>query len=98
MNRSGVMHTIQKGNKSFYIGDSELNPLAEITYYREDETTVTVDRTFVAEALRGQNIGRILLKELVDWVREENLKIIPHCSFVKAELTKNPDYIDVLKK
>lgn len=92
------MHTIQKGRKSFYIGDSELNPLAEITYHREDENTVTVDKTFVSETLRGQNIGRILLKELVDWVQEENLKIDPLCPFVKVELNKNPDYIDVLKK
>jgi len=39
-----------------------------------------------------------LLETVVDFAREENKKIIPVCSFAKAEMNKNEDYKDVLHK
>lgn len=89
---------INHGSKNFYLGDSESKPLAEMTYTNVDEHTLIVDRTFVSEELRGQNIARKLLQGLTAWAREENKKIIPLCPFAKAEMAKNPDYADLLKE
>ncbi|ABX40552.1 GNAT family N-acetyltransferase [Lachnoclostridium phytofermentans] len=90
------MLEIKKGTKSFYIGDSEENPLAIMTYIFSGENLIIVDHTYVSDELKGQGIGKLLLKELVDWVRKENKKIIPQCSYVKAQLEKNKEYHDIL--
>jgi len=88
--------TINKGLKSFYVGDSEENPLAEMVFTYEGKDILLIDHTFVSDELKGQSVGRQLLQKLVDWARKENKKIIPLCPFAKAEMMKNKDYVDVL--
>lgn len=89
------MITINKGLRSFYVGDSEENPLAEMVFTYEGKDII-IDHTFVSDALKGQSVGRQLLQKLVDWARKENKKIIPLCPFAKAEMMKNKDYADAL--
>jgi len=88
--------TINKGLKSFYVGDSEENPLAEMVFTYEGKDIIIIDHTFVSDELKGQSVGRQLLQKLVDWARKENKKIIPLCPFAKAEMMKNKDYADTL--
>lgn len=90
------MLEIKKGTNSFYIGESEKNPLAIITYKPSDENHIIVDHTIVSDQLSGQGVGKKLLHELIDWARKENKKIIPQCSFVKAQMEKNTEYQDLL--
>ncbi len=92
------MIEIKKGNKKFYVGDSEANPDAEITFVNVDENKIRIDHTNVSEKLKGQGVGNKLVKRVVDFAREENKKIIPLCPFAKAEFEKNKEYEDVLYK
>jgi len=88
---------IKQAHKSFYVGDSEAKPLAKMEFTYAGETLIIIDHTFVADELRGQNVARQLLKELVCWVRSQNKKIVPLCPFAKAEMMKNKEeYADVL--
>lgn len=91
----GTILEIKKGSKGFYIGDSEDSPLAEITFIPQDDNKIIVDRTYVSDELSGRGVGKILLKELIEWARKENKKIIPQCSFVKVQMEKNEDYHDM---
>jgi predicted GNAT family acetyltransferase len=91
------MLEIKQGQKSFYIGDAEDSPLAEMTYVLTGENYIIVDHTNVSEKLKGQGVGKLLLDELVNWVRKENKKIIPLCPFVKAQMQKGEEYWDVLR-
>ena len=90
------MLEIKKGVNKFYIGDSEENPLAEMTYVNSGENIIIVDHTFVSDELGGQGVGKLLLKEVVDWSREENKKIIPLCPYAKAQMEKNQEYHDLI--
>lgn len=90
------MLEIKKGIKSFYIGDSEENPLAEMVFCLSDDNTITIDHTNVSEELAGQGVGKLILKDIVDWARQENKKIIPICPYAKAQMEKNKDYHDML--
>ena len=90
------MIKIKKGIKSFYVGDSEENPLAEMTFVTSGEKTIIIDHTSVSEELSGQGVGKLLLKELIDWARKENKKIIPLCPYAKAQMEKNKEYHDML--
>ena len=90
------MLEIKKGTKSFYIGDSEEKPLAEMAFVPTGERLIIIDHTYVSDALNGQGIGKLLLKELVDWARKENKKIIPLCPYAKAQMEKNKEYHDMI--
>lgn len=92
------MLEIKKSSNKFYIGDSEENPLAEMTYVNSGEDIIIVDHTFVSDELGGQGVGKLLLKEVVDWSREANKKIIPLCPYVKAQMEKNQEYHDMIHK
>lgn len=87
---------VKKGINKFYVGDSEDTPLAEMTYFMSGNNSIVVDHTHVSEELNGQGIGKLLLKELVDWARNENLKIIPQCPYAKAQMEKNEEYHDMI--
>lgn len=92
------MVEVKKGIKSFYLGDSEENPLAEMTFVTNGEKRIIVDHTYVPNELSGKGIGKKLLKAMVEWARHEKKKIIPLCPYVKVQMEKNPEYQDVLDK
>lgn len=72
------------------------NRMAELNYTNAGDGKITIDHTFVEAPFRGESIGKNLVKAAIDFTRENNLKIIPLCPFVKAEFEKNTDYADVL--
>lgn len=86
---------IKHGSKSFYIGEEEA-PLAEMAYVRSGENLIIIDHTAVSDELSGQGAGKKLLKELIDWARRENLKIMPLCTFAKAQMEKTEEYRDMI--
>ena len=90
------MTEIKKGSKSFYMGDYEDDPLAEMTFLRTGDKILIIDGTHVSKELSGQGIGKLLLKELVDWARRENKKIMPLCPYAKAQMEKNKEYHDMI--
>ncbi len=89
---------ILKGNNKFYIGETEENIIAEITYKYHSEDVIIIDHTYVDPSLRGQNIAGRLLASIVKMAREENLKVIPVCSYAVVKLTRNNQYEDILHK
>ncbi len=92
------MVEVKKGTKSFYVGDSEEKPLAEMTFVPSGDNIVIIDHTYVSDELNGQGVGKLLLKELVDWARKEDKKIMPLCPYAKAQMEKNKEYHDIIYK
>lgn len=91
------MLEIKKGMNRFYIGESEANDIARITWVFLDDTTIDINHTFVSPELRGQSIAGKLLGKVVEMAREENLKVVPTCSYAVKKLTRNDEYQDILK-
>lgn len=89
---------IKRGDKKYYIGEHETDPIAEITYKEKDAQTIIANRTYVSDELRGQGIAGKLFQELIQFAREEKVKIIPECSYVKAKMERTDEYDDVLYK
>lgn len=87
---------IKKGTNGFYIGDSEDDIIAEITYVPTGEDRIIIDHTYVSNELRGQGIARKLLDEVANYARTENKKIIPLCSYAKTQMEKHDEYHDLL--
>ena len=83
------MIEVKKGTKSFYVGDVEEKPLAEMTFVPSDDNTIIIDHTYVSNELRGQGVAKLLLEELLEWAKKENIKVVPVCSYAKAQMEKN---------
>jgi predicted GNAT family acetyltransferase len=70
--------------------------LGELTYRRRSATTIVADHTGVADSLRGTGVAKALVERLVADAREEGLRIVPGCSFVRAQFDRRPEWSDVL--
>ncbi|MEA4830587.1 putative protein YjdJ [bioreactor metagenome] len=90
------MLTIKQSDKSFYIGDSEKELLAEMTFVYAGEDIIIIDHTSVSDELRGQNIGKQLLQRLVEFAKEKNKKIVPLCPFAKKEMMRNKEEYEAI--
>jgi predicted GNAT family acetyltransferase len=64
--------------------------------YRLDEGKVSFTHTEVPEALEGQGVGTRLIEGALQQVREEGLKIVPLCSFVRHYVETHPDVRDLV--
>ncbi len=90
------MSDIKRGINKFYLGESDTDNVAKITWVSGGENVIVVNHTFVDPSLRGQNIAGRLLAEVIKMAREENLKIVPTCSYVVKKMTRTDEYKDVL--
>ena len=66
------------------------------TYYKLSDGIITFVHTEVPPELGGKGIGSRLIKDALDQVRADGLKVIAQCPFVKAFIAKNADYQDLL--
>jgi len=69
--------------------------IGEITYSDTNNGMWIIDHTYVDPAHRNQQIGEQLVAEIVNWAREENVKLLPLCPFAKKEFEQQSDYQDV---
>jgi uncharacterized protein len=92
---SNIRHQHNEKRGSFIY---ELNgqKLAEMVYVMAGPGKMIIEHTEVDDSLRGQGIGKKLQAELVDYVRENKIKVMPLCPFAKATFAKTSEWQDVL--
>jgi hypothetical protein len=90
------MQEIKKDVNRFYVGEDQKKPLAVISFYPSGENRIVIDHTFVCEALQGQGVGQQLVKQVVEYARQENKKIFPVCTYAKKIMKQDADCQDVL--
>lgn len=66
--------------------------------YRIKDDVIALTHTRIPEELRGQGIGSMLVKDVLDDVAEKNLKVIPICAFVASYIKKHPQYKRLLEE
>ena len=65
-------------------------------YVWAGDQRIIIDHTQIDESLRGQNVGKQLLHQLVLFAREKQVKILPLCPFAKSVFERTSEYNDVL--
>lgn len=90
-----IQHEFDGRKGSFFIQEGAKR-FAEMVYVMAGPQKMIIEHTEVDESLKGQGIGAKLLEELVDFVRKEEIKVIPLCPFAKATFKKRADLQDVL--
>jgi len=66
--------------------------------YKLFKDKVSYDHTGVPRSLEGKGIGSRLAKAALDWARQEGLRVIPVCPFVKSYIERHPEYADLTKR
>jgi predicted GNAT family acetyltransferase len=67
-----------------------------VAEYRREGNVLTIFHTEVPPALRGQGIGEKLVRGVLDEMRQQGLKVVPRCWFVREFLAGHPEYRDVM--
>ncbi len=95
MNELKIQHEKNGTRGAFYLEEGDKRS-AQMVYVMAGPTKMIIEHTEVDESLKGQGIGSKLLEELVGYVREEKISVIPLCPFAKATFRKRADLQDVL--
>lgn len=66
-----------------------------LTYNLKDGTIVFT-HTIVPDALEGRGIGSSLVRAGLDFARDQGLKVVPQCSFVRAYIDRHEEARDLL--
>ncbi len=64
--------------------------------YKQDGDRLELIHTEVPDELEGRGVGSRMVNETLAYARENGLKVIPTCPFVRSYLERHPDEQDVL--
>ncbi len=64
--------------------------------YRLAGKSVDMVHVEVPEEYQGQGLAGRLTSTALNWARDNGLKVIPSCPYVKVYLKKNPEYADLV--
>ena len=65
---------------------------AEITYTLSSDRIVTVTHTFVPPEWRGRGVAALLMRALLAWIEQENLRVRGQCSYAVVFLDRYPEF------
>lgn len=88
---------IEFGKNEFYINNESGKRIAEITFKYIEDKIININHTFVDPILRGQKIAQKLLDSVVKFAEDNELKIIPTCSYAVVKM-KDEKYKHILAK
>lgn len=71
---------------------------ARLDYDRPDAKTINLRHTEVPEAERGHGAAADLAKAAFEYAREQKLRVIPTCRFVRAWLDRHPAERDIVDR
>ena len=77
-------------NKTTYIVNDQV--MGEVDYPYIDDNTVNITHTFVGPSLRGQGIADQMMRNVFEYLSENNRKVICTCSYAKNWLDHHPEY------
>ena len=71
---------------------------AYLQYLIVDKNVLNYYKTYVPNELRGKGIAGKIVEAALNYARENNLKIIPSCSYVDTFIERNKNFEDLVKK
>jgi uncharacterized protein len=64
--------------------------------YRLREGVADIVHTEVPAEYQGQGLAGKLAVTALEWARAEGRKVVPSCAYMKAFLTKHPEFSDLV--
>lgn len=85
-------------NNDISVYNEKGETIAIVAFPKNEDGSVTINRTFVGESLRGQGVAGKLMAELAKNLEATNRKAVPTCSYAVTWFEKHPEHNDLLKK
>lgn len=82
-----------KENKRFV---AEVEGQKAYLSYNIFDDKINFSSTFTPPELRGKGIAKIIVEYAFNYAKDNNLKVIPTCSYVQAFVERNDNYKDLL--
>lgn len=90
------MDIIRSDNKISFL---EANKEVAYVYFKKTkESVISITHTYVSDDKRGLGLASKLMEEVINYVKESNLLIIPLCSYAVKYFDKFPEYSMYLYK
>ena len=87
---------IEKGEEGYFKAMDGENTAGELSYTSRNGDRIIINHTEVKPQYRGQDVGKNMVLKAVEYARENELKIVPACSFAKAMFERSAELRDVL--
>lgn len=84
------------GKKGRFVLYEDGKEAGHMTFTWAGEAMFIIDHTEVDPAFGGKGYGRKLVMEAVSYARDNDLKIMPLCTYAKSVFDKTEDIRDVL--
>ena len=81
--------------KSRFEAVDESGVVAGFAAYRREGDRVVFTHTEVDDAFEGRGVGSVLVRTALDAVREEGLRVVAQCPFVRSFIQDHPEYADL---
>lgn len=70
--------------------------MAIIEFDKLEPNVLDLTHTEVPEELSGKGVGSKLVVGALDYIRDNGLKLIPSCSFIKSYIDKHDEWQDLV--
>jgi predicted GNAT family acetyltransferase len=81
-------------NDRFEVVD-ESGVVAGYAAYRRHSDRIVFTHTVVDDAFEGRGVGSTLVRAALDAARDEGLRVVPQCPFVRSYIERHPEYADL---
>ncbi len=72
--------------------------MARVNYVMLGPTQIIFTHTVVPFTMKGHGIASYLARYVLDYARDNDLKVIPRCPFIRAYIERHPQYEDLVPK
>lgn len=90
-----IPHMAIRDNAALSRFELDLEGGVALAYYRRAGDVLTIYHTEVPRQLRDRGIGSRLVQETLEAMRAGGLKVRPGCSFVRAYMSRHPEFQDL---
>lgn len=91
---SAESHEIRRRGDTFQLMvDGRVGSLAEVHDRGHDRVIL---HTETADGFEGRGLAAELVTAMLDEIRDEGRGLVPSCPYVRAYLTKHPEYVDLV--
>ncbi|MCD1147236.1 N-acetyltransferase [Peptoniphilus sp. KCTC 25270] len=81
---------IEKMENRFYIGEKE-DPKAFLDFRTQSEGIVNAYHTVVKPELQGGGVAGKLYEAFMEYVKENDLKVVPSCSYIDKKMNEKEE-------
>ena len=86
-----VIH--EKENERFVIHTDGRETYIE---YTMNENEINLYHTYTDPGLRGKGLAAHVVRAAFEYAKENNLKVVPTCSYVQAFIKRNDEYSELI--